>query len=252
MNAPLLASLLALILTFVTVACDDDSPDGSTDTGSRVDPGPDIDAGPDEIDMNIEDALERDQATPDLDPGDVPVSDGPIELDADADGAADGTPDEIGADAPDVFDELWAAYDLPDFDADSAIDVRAATPDAVISGDIRSDFYDIIFSGTGFGAWNGLRMHVRMNGTSFDGGGVVEASVVIGRGRFGWRWRDVFNPDLFGTMIDYYIDVDGNGSCNSEPAWSAFVSNNFDDEAQLIRVDVEGGDEVATFVCDEW
>lgn len=113
-------------------------------------------------------------------------------------------------------------------------------------------YFDIVITGEGFEAHEGLEIHLRVQDT-FRGEVAAFGTVTVENGGFTARFDDVFDPDLFGLFLEYYVDTDGNGACDPDrdTVWTEFVNNSFDWEGQEAPVTVRP-DAEAPELCSEW
>jgi hypothetical protein len=121
--------------------------------------------------------------------------------------------------------------------------------DPLVEGPV---YFDVVVTGQGFEAYEGLDVHLRVQDTS-RGEVVGFGTVTVVNGGFSVRFDDVFDPDLFGVILEYYVDVNGNGSCDADTdaGFTEFVNNPFDWEGQEAPVTVTAEREFEE-LCDQW
>ncbi len=131
--------------------------------------------------------------------------------------------------------------------------VSPVPEDVMCDPDVEGPVYfDVVITGEGFAEFEGLDVHLRVQDT-FRGEVAAFGTVTVVNGGFGVRFDDVFDPDLFGVILEYYVDANGNGSCDpdTDTSYSAFVNNSFDWEGQEAPVTITPEGE-APELCEIW
>jgi len=110
-----------------------------------------------------------------------------------------------------------------------------------------SVFYDLTFSGTGYSPHDGQTLHVAVV-DDLDDSVLASDSVTVTSGEFSFYWPNVL-VEGGNYRIDYYADVDGDGSCaDPDHIWSRSLSMVSDDEG----LDVEHDAMFTPAACDSF
>jgi len=87
--------------------------------------------------------------------------------------------------------------------------------------------FDLDFSGTGFTPHNGEMLHVAVLDIASGAHVVTDQSQTVSGGLFSFHFPGILEQG-HGYHVDYYADVNGNGSCDAPPTdhvWRTDVDN---------------------------
>jgi len=113
------------------------------------------------------------------------------------------------------------------------------------AGDVRAYHLPLLtleLAGTGLQDYEGKTVHVRVVDPVTQE--VRRDTMTVQAGAFERQWVEFYKPDRTGYVVDWFIDLDGDGQCgqDTEPMWRGLAQKDVEaPDTETIRVELGTG-----------